>query len=346
MIAGFAGMALILTVARFVRLLALLLLLAPASLYATNPLNDLGTAPYAYGYYGGLWENGSNIIPADHLAAGMQQASMIQPLDERGRPSSDGKIGLLVAGFGETQQIADAFISMIAGDPRVRHESLAVANAARAGIDASAWQMAIQPVFSFIRSSVLPAAGLTEKQVQAAWIEMVDDFPYHPLPPQDADAYRLKGSIAQTLRVLKQLYPNLRVAYLSSRVYGGYATTSWNPEPYAYESAFSVRWVVVGQVLTIRNGEPYWDTRIGDISYERGLAPWVAWGPYLWADGTNPRSDGLTWQRDDFDADGESLSDQGAQKGARLLLDFFLREPTAGWFRSPIGLERPRAVRH
>src|SRR5260370_14335337 len=132
---------------------------------------------------------------------------------------------------------------------------------------------------------------------------MGDDAPSIPLPRQAADSYRLKGYIAQALRAMKARYPNLRVAYLSSRVYGGYATRSWNPEPFAYESALSVRWVVVGQVNEVRGQEPYWDTRISDIDYNHGIAPWVSWGPYLWADGTNPRSDGLTWQRDDFQAD-------------------------------------------
>src|SRR5438045_326113 len=35
------------------------------------PLNDLGPRPYRLGYFGGLYENGSNAYPADHLAAGL-----------------------------------------------------------------------------------------------------------------------------------------------------------------------------------------------------------------------------------------------------------------------------------
>jgi hypothetical protein len=78
----------------------------------------------------------------------------------------------------------------------------------------------------------------------------------------------------------------------------------------------------------------FWDTRIGDLNYDRGSTPWIAWGPYLWANGTTPRSDGLTWTPEDFQPNGKTLSEQGAAKGAALLYQFLLHEPTAAWFRS------------
>jgi hypothetical protein len=59
-----------------------------------------------------------------------------------------------------------------------------------------------------------------------------------------------------------------------------------------------------------------------------------------------PRSDGLTWEPDDFDVDGASLSEKGAHKSATMLLDFLLQEPTAiNWFRAPNAPARTRAVR-
>lgn len=317
---------------------ALLLALATGLI----PFNDLGPAPYAYGYYGGLYEDGSNTIPADHLAAGLRRASLIRPLDANGNPSPNGKVVFLGVGFGETARITDAFIAMAANDPRINHDSLVVLDAAHEGFTAPAWYAPLAEAnFNRIKDQVLAPAGVSEKQVQAAWVQMTTDEPAPPLPRQDAQAYRVKGYIATALRNLKARYPNLQVAYLSSRVYGGYA----DAEPYAYESALSVRWVVMGQVTLMRTGF-LWDTRISDVDYEKGTAPWVAWGPYLWADGTIPRSDGLTWERDDFDADGASLSEQGARKGATLLLDFLLQEPTAAtWFRAAHAPGRTRAVR-
>jgi hypothetical protein len=305
------------------------------------PLNDLGPAPYDYGYVGGLYEDGSNIIPSDHLAAGLRRAALVTPRDANGNPSPSGKIVFLAVGFGETERIGDAF----ARTTHLDQQSLVFINAAREGFDSAVW-IAPQSATNFnrIRDSLLLPAGVTEKQIQVAWVQMVTNFPFRPLPPADGDAYRLKGAIAAALRELKTRYPNLQIAYLSSRVYGGYAGTGWNPEPFAYETALSNRWVILGQITLMRTGS-LWDTRIGPIDYEKNQAPWVAWGPYFWANGRNPRSDGLTWLPEDFEFDGERLSERGAQKAAAMLLQFLLHEPTAaGWFHAaPL---RGRAARH
>ena len=64
--------------------------------------------------------------------------------------------------------------------------------------------------------------------------------------------------------------------------------TRANNEPYAYESAFAVRGMIQDQI----NG-------VAAMNYNPAngpvVAPWVAWGPYIWANGLLARRDGLTW---------------------------------------------------
>ena len=161
------------------------------------------------------------------------------------------------------------------------------------------------------------------------------EFPKH--------AERLKEDLAQICRMLKEKYPNLRLAFLSSRTYGGYATTMLNPEPYAYESGFAVKWLVGAQIEQMRSGTV--DPRAGDLD-SGGAAPWIAWGPYLWADGTVARSDGLRWLRADFLADGTHPSMSGRQKVGAMLLGFFKTSPQAScWFLAGQTCEADRRVK-
>jgi hypothetical protein len=62
-------------------------------------------------------------------------------------------------------------------------------------------------------------------------------------------------------------------------------------------------------------------------------APWLAWGPYLWANGARKRADGFSYDEADFSDDGTHLSSSGVRKVGRLMLDFFKTAPTARpWF--------------
>jgi hypothetical protein len=154
---------------------------------------------------------------------------------------------------------------------------------------------------------------------------------------------RYEQQLGNILRAAKTRWPNLRQAFHSSRIYGGYATTDHSSEPYPYEYGFSVKWLVQAQILQIRSGGTSIDPTAGDLNYNAGAAPWTAWGPYTWANGDTPRSDGLVWCNGqanspctgevDFQPDGTHPNTQGDQKVANLLMNFFLNSPYTPWFR-------------
>lgn len=62
-----------------------------------------------------------------------------------------------------------------------------------------------------------------------------------------------------------------------------------------------MKWLVQAQINQRRTGQI--DPHAGDLD-AASVAPWIACGPYLWTDGLNPRSDGHTWTRADFEEDG------------------------------------------
>ena len=330
-----------------------LFLVAATAAAQRTAINDLGTGTYLGQFQGGFYENGSNLPPVDHRSAELQHAAAVRPLDRNGNPSPDGKIVLLSIGMSNTTQEycatnnpapceAWSFAGQASNDPSVNHRTLAIVNGARSGQTAGAWDAPTDPDYDLIRDTNLGAAGLTEPQVQVAWVKVANAQPSVSLPSPNADARHLVHQLGDIVRALKTRYPNLQLVFISSRIYAGYAVTTLNPEPYAYESGFAVKWVVAAQIEQRRSARV--DITAGNLD-DRNAAPWIGWGPYLWADGMNARSDGLTWARPDLEGDGTHPSQSGERKVGALLLDFFKHDPGAtSWFLAETPRPRRRAT--
>ena len=125
---------------------------------------------------------------------------------------------------------------------------------------------------------------------------------------------KLEADTAAVLKNARKKFPNLRIAYLGSRIWAGNARGGLNPEPYAYESAFGVRHLIQKQSID--------------------EAPLLLWGPYLWAEGEKGRKlDDIKYLKDDFAGDGTHPSRSGQEKVASQLLAFFTTNPLAkSWF--------------
>ncbi len=303
---------------------------------AKVPLNDLAGHTYL-GFQGGLYPDGANDPPADHAARGRLAAAQVLPLGPDGQPSAAGRIVLLSVGMSNTTMefcngafprcARESFSGQATMDSSVNHTTLAIVDGARGGQAAASWTSPGLPQYDSVKAR-LASVGLTEAQVEVAWVKQADIQPKASLPSSAADAYVLERALGDIVRSLRVRYPNLRLVFLSSRIYGGYASTALNPEPYAYEGAFAVKWLVESQ---IRQAGAAADTLAGSLAY--GAVPWLAWGPYLWANGLRPRSDGLTWGPQEFAADGTHPNGAADLKVGRRLLDFFKSsEFTRCWF--------------
>src|SRR5262249_23597085 len=278
------------------------------------------------GKEGGLYPGGRNERPAPHEEAGLRLARRGQPLDAPGRPAPSGEGVLPPIGGSKTPMGSFAFKgpggAHPGGDP-----ALVIVDGAQEGMTAALVarpESARGKQYWDIIDERLADAGVSRAQVQVAWMKQADGAPTATRFPDYAAA--LEGEMLRIAQILKERFPNTGLLHLSSRIYGGYATTPLNPEPYAYEGGFAVKWLIEKQI----QGDP----ELNDDP-ARGVvkAPWLAWGPYLWADGTRPRSDGLTYARSDVGEDGTHPSAAGVQKVARQLHDFFKTDTTARiWF--------------
>jgi hypothetical protein len=289
-------------------------------------LPDLGSRQYQ-GYGGGLYPGGANHRPVAHDQAGIARAQQIQPLSAEGQPAAAGKIVLLSIGMSNTLQAFDGFMGAVERDSAI-NPRIVLVNGAEGGVTAGAMRDADDHAtgtrYWTSVDAKLRTRGVTSAQVQAIWIKQADASPTSAFP---AYAQTLQHELGDIVRIAARRFPNLKLAYLSSRTYGGFATSRLNPEPYAYESGFAVKWLIEQQL----SGDPSlnFDPATGVVN-----APWLSWGPYLWA---NPADGGATQEMPvapgDFAQDGTHESATGQAKVGRLLLEFFKFDPTTRpWF--------------
>ena len=310
--------------------LLLLAGLAAQKLHAQNcaqtsvglpPINVLGTGQYS-GHTGGLYPGGSNILPPAHLAAGMTMAGGMACRDASGAPSASGKIVWLSIGLSNTTQETQVFLPLASAYPG-KNPSLVLVDGAQGGDDIDSILTPTSDYWPHVLQQ-LQAAGVTPAQVQAVWFKQAKKQPTDTVFP--AHATMLKAKYKTAMRLLKARFPNLLLCYHSSRIYAGYSAGILNPEPFAWQGGWATKWLIEDQMA-------------GDTSLRftgtAPLAPWLAWGPYLWADGTTPNAlTGLSWHcPTDFNADGVHPSTAGRQKVAAKLLQFFTTDTTAkSWF--------------
>ncbi len=287
------------------------------------PLSDAARTTYR-GQQGGLYPGGNSRIPDRHLAFALAASRRIRPLNAQGQPAAQGRIAMVSIGMSNTRSAFGGFLGRSNGDSG-RNPQLIVVNGAQDTQTAEFWMSPNLPTWRVLEDR-LRAAGATPAQVQVAWIKLTDPnpagngaFPDHARVLQS----RLEGVV----RSLRTRFPNIQLAYLSSRT-RAYTVdpAGLSPEPWAFETGFAVRWLIEKQMAG--DASLNFDATAGPV-----VAPVVLWGPYLWADGTTTRSDGFQWQCNDLSNDFVHPSNNGVSKIGTLLHTFFKSDPTAArWY--------------
>ena len=291
------------------------------------PLPELGSQAYtrmdgqATEFTGGLYPGGSNVRPPEHEAAGQALAAQIQPLAPDGSPDPvNGRIIVISIGMSNTGQEFGEFQKMARNNPLINSKVFLI-NGGVGGRTAEFWVDPNSDAWDELQRR-LDHYEISAEMVQVAWIKLTlfqgGDFP--------AKAVELEEHLELIVKDLKRRFPNLNLAFLSSRTRSYTYWRGLSPEPVAFETGFSVKWLIERQI----EGNP-------DLNYDPGRgevkAPYLSWGPYLWVDGENERADGLVWTADDLYSDCTHPSEEGMRKVATLLTDFFMNDSlTASWF--------------
>ena len=291
-----------------------------------SPLSDSAAGRYR-GRPGGLYPGGFSTRPPSHEAAGSGIASAITPLDAAGEPDAAGRIVFISVGMSNTRSAFEGFLAHARADA-ARDPRVLLVNGAQDSRTAEDWASATSFTWDVLDGRIEDAGG-SPAQVQVAWLKLADRYPDdNGAFPDHAEL--LQARIEQVARSLRVRYPNVRIAWLSSR------TRAWtdepdalNPEPFAFESGFSVRWTIARQLAG--DADLNFDPQAGPV-----VAPFLSWGPYLWIDGLESRSDGLQWLCNDVGGDFIHPSNNGVEKVGGQLQAFFKTDPLASvWYLRP-----------
>ncbi len=297
-------------------------------------LTDLGTGTYQ-GSEGGLYPNGSNVRPASHDADGVALAKAIVPLDSNGVYSPTGKYVMMAIGESTAQNEFNRFLPIAVADPAT-NPNLVIVNGAQGGGTPFEYEDTTSPYWATVMNNYLPQNGVTPQQVVVIWMEDTDGIATGTFP---TDMAELQTEYENMMQTMHTLFPNLKMVYFSSRVYGGYSNgvgTPDNPEPYSYEVGFAVKWAIGDQING--NANLNYNPLLGAV-----VAPWMSWGPYYWSNGMLGRKDGLVWDCADFSADGTHPSTQyGQLKVATELMDYLKTDDTTTpWYLAQTSVLSP-----
>ncbi len=285
------------------------------------------------GFQGGLYPEGSNFMPAEHKTDGLNIARTIKPLDSLGNVDwENGKIVFLGMGASVAGNPWNNVINLTKFDTDL-NPCMQLINAC-VGSKGLNIMVDLEENSEYWYEDVIPRIEnkyATPYQVQAIWIKHaykhLGEILWPDFPDSIVDFYE------QLIPILMDTFPNLKLMFLSGFTYGGYADSTYNfynvvVEPGSYWTNWAPKWLIEKQI----KNEPHLEYKGAGRE-----APWMAWGPHVWADGERANEwDGLQWFCEtDYNPDGGGyhLSYGGVTKEANMIIDWAKSNPvTKKWF--------------
>lgn len=288
-----------------------------------TPLTDFVLGDKFNGFTGGLYGNNSNLKPQRYMEDAMIIANEIKPLNVDGQVDPNGKIGFMAVGASNPRTEFNAFLTKIQTDsninPRVKFINSCIGGQGIQKMNQANDNYWIQA------DKLIDSVGLTNKQIQVIWVETDNTANGNTNFPQCAE--ELADEYYILFKTIKQLYPNVKICYLASRTYAGFATPTAGGvgkgllHPRDYFNGWANRFFIERLVNDLSGY---------DFIGEHATIPFVTWGNYSWTDGNLARKDGFAVDcTADFGSDGLHLSALGEQKIGSLIYEFFKGEETA-----------------
>lgn len=296
------------------------------------PLTDMGYTRYGP-FRGGLYPYFMNDIPETHLNKGKALSNAMVPLNNVGDVDWENGNVLVIGMGGSTASNAyNAMVdSLKTWDYVGVNPCLKLKGLFYGGKDLTTMIDTTSTDYWDYLQEKIDARGDTWDNIQIVWMQT-----HTELPIDDSILY-IKTTVNQYITLLQRIQDsmaNVKQVFFTGFHYTGYTHPSHElyealAEPKAYWGNLAIKVLIERQIA----GDPA-------LAFEGPdkKVPWISWGPYWWADGTNPRAiDGLTWSceeyRDDDTGGGFHLEESGKGKEAMMFIDFLESNLVTGkWY--------------
>lgn len=283
------------------------------------PLPVLGTGLYK-GRQGGLYPDGLNDPPQAHRTYINQATQKIYP------SGSDSLLGFLALGISNAAQEFGAFLHDQNANPD-RNARIIFVDGSEGGQDV---EQSIDVDENFLNgywnnvAEKVAAAGLTPDQIRVVWLKTTSKLHSSDF---DQQTTKIRTELVTLMRIIKTHYVNVQIAYVSSRIFGGFVDPP--TEPHDYEEAFAFKQLIEDQ---INFADP-------NINFLTGTVPLILWGPYIWSNADLQPYQSLMWCPEDYEDGGTNRhpNETGEQMVADALSDFFANDKMTRrwWFKEP-----------